>query len=296
MGHGIRTHSATEDQQDGRKDSWLDHGKCDAGHNSPFGGIQNGSCLFQICVHVLENTTDQDISKGCIVKTQNHQTGKHAFTPPQWHFYAKQGCQQSIGCAGNSIGVEKILPNYSQCPLGHDIGENEDGAQIAPESQICPGDQKGENTAIDNGNDTGPNTQFDRIPQRFPEVLFGHLAGKQINIVNDCVSLCFTGKVSINGAGMDCQSVLHNSHNRSYGGYGKNNTHQQQNDIVGLGQKGYEPVVQNRSPTGFYCILIFHETLLSGKTRLRTSYWKDPEALISYFLMRHLTSAPVNSL
>ena len=41
-------------------------------------------------------------------------------------------------------------------PLGHDVGEDEDGAEVFPPGQIGAGDQKGEQTAEYNGYHTGP--------------------------------------------------------------------------------------------------------------------------------------------
>ena len=128
MGHGIRTHRTAKNQQNGRQDGRLDHGQCDAGHDAPLGCIQDGSCFLQIGIHILEDAANQDIGKGCIVKAQHHQAREHALTPPQRHFDAEQGCQQTVGRSGNSIGVKQVLPDNRQRPLGHDIRENEDRA------------------------------------------------------------------------------------------------------------------------------------------------------------------------
>ena len=76
MRHGIRAHGAAEHQQDGGQNGGLDHGQCDLAHGLPLGGIQNGSGLLQIGVHIPENAADEDVGKRRVVQSQHHQAGE----------------------------------------------------------------------------------------------------------------------------------------------------------------------------------------------------------------------------
>ena len=128
MRHRVGAHGAAEHQQNGGEDGGLDHGQGDPGHGLPLGGIQDGGRLLQVGIHVPENAADEDVGKGGIVQAQHHQAGEQPLAPPFGHLNAKEAGKQAVGGAGDGIGVEQVLPHHSQCPLGHDVGENENGA------------------------------------------------------------------------------------------------------------------------------------------------------------------------
>ena len=128
VGHGVGAHGAAEHQQDGGQNGGLDHGQGDPAHDLPLGGVQNGGRLLQVSVHVAEDAADEDIGEGGIVQSQHHHAGEQALAPPDGHGDAGGGGQQTVGRAGDGVGVEQVLPHHGQGPLGHDIGEDEDGA------------------------------------------------------------------------------------------------------------------------------------------------------------------------
>ena len=41
---------------------------------------------------------------------------------------AKEGGKQTVGRAGNGVGIEQVLPHDGERPLRHDIREDENGA------------------------------------------------------------------------------------------------------------------------------------------------------------------------
>ena len=100
----------------------------DAEHCFPLGGIQNGSGFLKVSVHITEDAADEDIGKGRIVQAQYDQAGEQTLAPPQRHLNIEQGGEQTVAGAGNGIGIEKVLPHDRQSPLGHDVGEDKDGA------------------------------------------------------------------------------------------------------------------------------------------------------------------------
>ena len=128
MRDGVGTHGAAEHQQNGGKNGGLDHGQGDAEHGFPLGGIQNGSGFLKVSIHIAEDAADEDIGKGRIVQAQYDQAGEQSLAPPQRHLNIEQGGEQTVAGAGNGIGIEKVLPHDRQSPLGHDVGEDEDGA------------------------------------------------------------------------------------------------------------------------------------------------------------------------
>ena len=128
MRHRVRAHRATEDQQNCGQNRGLDHRKRNAEHGLPLGRVENGRGLFKIGVHVAENAADEDIGERRVVKAQNHQAREQALAPPYRHVDAEQSCQQAVGRAGDGVGVKKVLPHHRQGPLGHDVGEDKDGA------------------------------------------------------------------------------------------------------------------------------------------------------------------------
>ena len=128
MRNGIGAHGAAEHQQNSGENGGLYHGQGDAEHGFPLGGIQDGGGFLQVRIHIAEDAADEDIGKGRIVHAQNDQAGEEPLAPPQGHLDIEQGGEQTIAGAGNGIGVKKVLPHHRQGPLGHDVGEDEDGA------------------------------------------------------------------------------------------------------------------------------------------------------------------------
>ena len=248
MGHGVRAHGAAEHQQNGGQNGGLDHGQRDLAHGLPLGGVQDRGGLFQIGVHVPENAADEDVGKRRVVQSQHHQAGKQPLAPPKRHVDAQCGGQQSVGGSGDRIGVKEVLPHHGQRPLGHDVGEDENRAEVLPPGQIGAGDQKGEHTAEENGHHAGPNGQIQRVQQGAPQVGFGQVTGKEVDVVDQGVTADLAGKVRVNGSGMDLEGIFHNGHHRSNGGDGHHDAHQQQDHIVGLGKKGQNLVPNNPGP------------------------------------------------
>ena len=163
MGHRVGAHGAAEDQQNGGKNGGLYHRQGDAGHGLPLGGVQNGGRFLQVGVHVAEDAADEDVGKGGVVQAQHHHAGEQALAPPHGHLYAEEGGQQSVGGAGDGVGVKQILPHHGQGPLGHDVGEDKDGTDVLAPCHVGAGDQEGHNAAEENGNDAGAHRQQNRI-------------------------------------------------------------------------------------------------------------------------------------
>ena len=136
VGHGIGAHGAAEHQQDGGEDGGLDHGQRDLEHGLPLGRVQDRGGLLKVGVHVAEDSTDKDVGKGSVVQAQHHKAGEQALAPPQRHLHAQRGGQQAVGRAGDGVGVEQVLPHHGQRPLGHDVGEDEDGAEVFAAGQV----------------------------------------------------------------------------------------------------------------------------------------------------------------
>ena len=238
MGHRVGAHGTAEDQQNGGKDGGLHHGQGDAGHGLPLGGVQNGGGFLQVGIHVAEDAADEDVGKGGVVQAQHHHAGEQTLAPPHGHLNAEEGGQQPVGGAGDGVGVKQILPHHSQGPLGHDVGEDKDGTDVLAPCHVGAGDQEGHNAAEENGNDAGAHRQQNRIEQGRPQVGFRHAAGEQVNVVDDGIADCLAGQVGVDGAGMDFQGILHDGHDGGDGGDGEDNAHQQQDHVIGLGEKG----------------------------------------------------------
>ena len=168
MRHRVRAHRAAEDQQNGGQNRGLDHRKRNAEHGLPLGRVENGRGLFKIGVHVAENAADKNVGKGGVVQAQNHQAREQALAPPNRHVDAEQCGKQAVGCAGNGVGVEQVLPHDGQRPLRHDIRENKDGAEILSPRKVGARDQKREQAAVEDGHKAGSDRQQHRIEQRRP--------------------------------------------------------------------------------------------------------------------------------
>ena len=227
MGHRIAAHGAAEDQQDGGQNGGLHHGEGDPEHNLPLGRIQNGGRLLQIGVHIPENTADEDIGEGGVMQPQHHNTGEHPQAPPGGHLNAQGGGQQAVGGAGDRVGVEHMLPHHGQRPLGHDIGENKNRAEILAPGHVRPRHKEGEQPAEQDGHHAGAHRHQQRIQQRGPQVGLCQPAGKQIDVVHQGIAGHLAGQVGVNGAGVYFNGILHNGHNGGHRGDGQHNAHQQ---------------------------------------------------------------------
>ena len=194
MGHGVGTHGAAEDQQNGGQNGGLDHGQGDAGHDLPPGGVQNGGGFLKVRVHVAENAADKNVGKGGVVQAQHHHTGEQTLAPPHGHFDAEQGCEKTVGGAGDGVGVKKVLPHHGQRPLWHDIGENKDGTDVLAPCHVGAGDEEGHNATEQNGHDAGAHCQQEGVQQGRPQVGFCHPAGKEVDVVDGRKAGCLSGR------------------------------------------------------------------------------------------------------
>ena len=125
MRNGVASHRASEYEKYRRKDRGFDHRERYLEHDLPLGSIKDRSRLFEVRVHVLENAAYQDVGEGRVVKSQNHGTREESLAPPVRQTDAEQRGEQTVRGSRNLIRVEHVLPYNSQCPLGHDIRENE---------------------------------------------------------------------------------------------------------------------------------------------------------------------------
>ena len=249
MRHRVGAHGTAEHQQDRGEDCGLDHRQRDAEHDAPLGRIENGRRLLKVRVHVPEDAADEDVRKRRIVQTEHHQAGEQALTEPLGHVDLEQRGQQSVGGAGDLGAPEQVLPHHRQRPLGHDVGEDEDGAQILAKRHIGAGDEEREGAAVENGNDAGAHGKVYRVDQRRPQIRLGELAGKEVGVVDDRPAGGLTRQMRVNGAGVDLERILHNGDNGRDGGDCQDNAQHQQDDIVRLGEKGLYLVPPDRRRT-----------------------------------------------
>ena len=196
------------------------------------------------------------------MQAQHHHAGKQAQAPPRRHLDPQGGGQKSVGRPGDGVGVEQVLPHHGQGPLGHDVGEDEDGAEIFAPGHIRPGHQECEQAAEEDGHHTGPHRQQQSVQKRRPQVGHRQPAGEQVDIVDQGISLRPPGQIGVDGARVDLEGVLHDGHNRCHSGDGEHNAHQQQDHIVGLGEKGFDPVAPDRGPAGPERRCLIHKVLL----------------------------------
>ena len=249
MRHRVRAHGAAEHEQDRREDGGLDHRKRDAEHDAVLRRIQDRRRLFKVRIHVAEDAADEDIRKRRIVQAEDHQAGEQALAEPFGHIYMEQGRQQSVGCAGNFRGIKQILPHDRKGPLRHDVGEDENGAQILSPGQVRAGDEKGEDAAIENGDHTGAHGEKHRVPKRFPQVGPGQLAGEEVGIVDDGPAAGLLGQMGVDRAGVDLERVLHDGDDRRDGGHRQHDAQQEQDHVIGLGKEGFDLVPCDRGRT-----------------------------------------------
>ena len=246
MRHRIRAHRAAENQQDGGQNRGLYHRQRNAEHGLPLGRVEDGCGLFKIGIHVPENTADQDIGERRVVQAQDHQAWKQALAPPYRHVDAEQGGKQTVGRAGDGVGVKQVLPHDGQRPLRHDVRENKNGTQIFSPRKVGSRDQKREQPAVENGHHAGADSEKHRIEKRCPQICLGHAAGEKVCVVDGRVAGRLPSQMGIDGSGVNFKGILHDSDDRRDRGEGQNNAKQQQNDVVRLGKEGLDLVEHNR--------------------------------------------------
>ena len=168
------------------------------------------------------------------METQHHHAGEEAQAPPGGHLDAQGGGQQAVGGAGDGVGVEEVLPHHGQGPLGHDVGEDEDGAEVFSPGQVGAGDQEGKESAVEDGDHTGAHGQEDGVPQGEPQVGLGQVAGEEVDIIDQGVAGGLAGEVGVDGAGVDFEGVLHDGHDGGHGGHRQHDAHEEEDHIVGF--------------------------------------------------------------
>ena len=246
MRHRVRAHRAAEDQQNGGQNRGLDHRKRNAEHGLPLGRVENGRGLFKIGVHVAENAADEDIGERRVVQAQNHQAREQALAPPHRHVDAEQGGKQTVGRAGDGVGVKQVLPHDGQRPLRHDVRENKDGAQIFSPRKVGARNQKRKQPAVENGHHARADSEKHRIEKRRPQIRLCHAAGEKVGVVDGRIAGRLPGQMGVNGAGVNFEGIFHDGDDRRDRGEGQDNAKQQQNDVVRLGKEGLDLVEHNR--------------------------------------------------
>ena len=234
MRHGVGAHRAGEHQQHRREDGGLHHGQRDPEHGFPLGRVENGGGFLKVGVHVAENAADEDVGEGGVVQAEDDDAREQALAPPHGHLNAQRRGEQAVGGAGDGVGVEDVLPDDGERPLGHDVGEDEDGAEVFLPREIGARDEEGEEPAVDDRHEAAAYRQEYRVPQRRPEVGLCDVAGKEVYVVDYGIALAFAGEVRVYGAGVDFKGVLHNGHNGRHGGDGQDDAQEQEYDVVRL--------------------------------------------------------------
>ncbi len=128
MWYRVGAHRGSENEQDRTEDRRPDHRQCHAQHDLPLRGVEDGRRLLEVCIHVLKDAADQDVGERCVVKTEHHGTRESAEAEPLRHTDTEQRCEEAIRGTADSIGVKHMLPYDRQCPLRHDVRENENRA------------------------------------------------------------------------------------------------------------------------------------------------------------------------
>ena len=173
--------------------------------------------------------------------------------------------------AGDGVGVKQVLPHHSQSPLGHDVGENKDGTDVLAPCHVGAGDQERHDAAEQDGHDAGAHRQQNRIEQRHPQIGFCHPACEQVNGVDEGIAGYLPGQVGVDGDGVNVQGVLNDGHDGGDGGNGKDNAHQQQDHIVGLGKEGFRLIQPDGETAGGAFCGCFHGTSFRKGKRLWTA-------------------------
>jgi hypothetical protein len=138
-----------------------------------------------------------------------------------------------------------MLPDNRECPLGHNIRKNKNGAQILLTPHIRSGHEIRENSSEQDGNHTGEHGQKDRVHQRFPQVCPGQPARKKINVIDKAVAAAFSGQMLVDGAGMNDERIPDNRDDRGKRTARQNNAEQQQYDILRLYKKSLDLIQEN---------------------------------------------------
>ncbi len=123
---------------------------------------------------------------------------------------------------------------------------------------MVAGDEEGHNATEQNGHDAGADRKQNGIQQGGPQVGLGQRAGEQVGVIDQGVALGGAGQVSINGAGVDLEGILHDGNDRRYRGNGEHNAHEQQDDIVRLGKEGLDLIAPHGGGIGLQNCGLFH--------------------------------------
>ena len=212
--------------------------------------------------HFAEDAADQDVGEGGVVHAQHQQRREEAFAPPDRHADAGGGSQESVGGAGHGVGVEHVLPDDSQCPLGHDVGEDEDGTQILFPCQVRAGHQESHDAAEEDGDDAGSYCQPDRVDKRRPQVGLRQFGGEEVNAVHQGVARSLSREMRIDGTGMDLEGILDDGDDRGEGREGEDDTHQNKDHVMRLGEVGPDLIPADRSCVHFNGRSLCHKALL----------------------------------
>ena len=168
------------------------------------------------------------------MQAQHHKAGEQALAPPQRHLHAQRGGQQAVGRAGDGVGVEQVLPHHGQRPLGHDVGEDEDGAEVFAAGQVRARNEEGKQPAKHDGHHAGAHRQQHRVDERHPQVAHGKAAGEKVDVVDEGIAAGLTRQVGVDGARVDLEGILHDGDDGGDGGHRQHDAHNEQDDIMGL--------------------------------------------------------------
>ena len=123
------------------------------------------------------------------MQAQNNDAREEALAPPHRHLHAERRGEQAVRGARDRVGVEDVLPHDGQRPLRHDVGEDEDGAQILLPRQVRARYKEGKEPAVDDRHEAAAHGEQYRVPQRRPEVGLCDVAGEEVYVVDDRVTL-----------------------------------------------------------------------------------------------------------
>ena len=200
MRHRIGAHRRGEDQQHGAQHRGLDQRQRHARENLEPRRAHDGGRLLEVGVHVAEDAADEDVRERRVVQREHHDAGEQPLAPPQRHAHAEDGGEQTVGGAGHGVGIEQILPDDRQRPLRHDVGKDEDGAEVLLEAHVRARDQVGEHAAVDDRAHAGEHGQEHRVEQRRPEVDPGQPAREQVDPVIERIAFREAGVMGIHRA------------------------------------------------------------------------------------------------
>ena len=72
-----------------------------------------------------------------------------------------------------------------------------------------------------------------------------------------------TGEVGVDGTRVDLEGVLDDGDDGGHGAEGQHDAHEQQDDIVGLGEEGLDLIQRNGGAAGLEGLRLIHRSLLS---------------------------------